>query len=1116
MGVIVFFKKAFLVLLFYFTFIFTNTSFALEFPDDFYVYYTKIESGREFEKHSRTSEFADIVVNVGRGEGKLVFWRGSSYLPYWQTEKGKWLLKEEIPRIGDGPKQRPDNVNTYSHVEIIESNPARIIIRWRYVMEFDNSYDISPADWAVEYFTVYPDGTLLRTIRRPADSFEKWEMPDNLLYRKLSLRKNGTTNISKTESELCLTIDGDKYLQKDFDKAKGSYVLNLTRNSKPEKLTLTFQSEVSNPVIEIQNWGMAPVKSIRVDSEPFTDFQVGYEHTFNVTNLVIWFNSRFSKGSNIVIIPGRFDSPANKPPTVSAGDDRSLLVGPGSSGPYNFTLEGAFLDDGLPDDSVKFKWVKTGGPDEVKFKNEKKLTTSVDIESDGLYIFRLTVSDGELETSDEVNVVVDRNPGKFGSPIAWWAFNETSGESTKEKVTGTDYFAGGRFQRVQGVVGNCLRFNEYDTFVKCDASGAPDINPSAFTVEAWIAPRSYPWNWCPIIMQKTADKGFFFGMDTNSRFGLWVATSSGWQKCNTTIPFTHRRAEESSGERKRADQLNNFTVPLLKWSHVVGTFDSTKGIKLYLNGQMVEDMEFAGELAEVAGDLYIGRDTEKLKPSNSTRVTPKINYSFDGLMDEIKIYNTALTFRQVTEAYNHAQPKIAQPLEFKQVPLGREGPGERFGITHTLLKLEDDFERRFRFGEHADKVLLFDDYDFKIVWWHGIAYYPVQYASNGIGMQHEAVETKGANGCEEALMDKQCRYAKVKVIENTPARVVVEFRSCSNDLYYHITHQQPNGWGCWTDDLWTIYPDATVGRRVTLWCSEQHLWHSYEQENYVIPPGMRPVDILEMEAHTVVNLDGEVSELNWETGWPEGKHIALGAVKTYNIKANAWPFAIGIVGLQDLCNADNPDTCLEGTRREYPYCFPWWDHWPIEQIPCDGRSLFVVNGHFSSTCTGAIIMDTLLPIEQKAHPLIEGTENSVTVPFMFGMTPRESTSSQTALKLLPLAKMYNNPPMICDGSGCVVAGYNRHKHEYRVIKLDDSFSFRLLGSKQSPIVNPCFLVKNWGSNKKACLSINGKTIPAGKKLRQGIVRDTTGNRTLVMWIEYKSEGPTEFSILVNE
>jgi hypothetical protein len=80
--------------------------------DDFYAYYGKVDSGQDFEKFSRTGDFSDVVVHVGSAQGKLVFWRGSSFLPYWETEQGKWFLEEIIPRKGDGPSERPDKVNT--------------------------------------------------------------------------------------------------------------------------------------------------------------------------------------------------------------------------------------------------------------------------------------------------------------------------------------------------------------------------------------------------------------------------------------------------------------------------------------------------------------------------------------------------------------------------------------------------------------------------------------------------------------------------------------------------------------------------------------------------------------------------------------------------------------------------------------------------------------------------------------------------------------------------------------------------------------------------------------------------------------------------------------------
>jgi len=64
----------------------------------FGAFYSKIDSGEEFEKHCRTGAYADIIVDLGWGNSKFVFWRGSSYLPYLETEKGRWYVEELIPR----------------------------------------------------------------------------------------------------------------------------------------------------------------------------------------------------------------------------------------------------------------------------------------------------------------------------------------------------------------------------------------------------------------------------------------------------------------------------------------------------------------------------------------------------------------------------------------------------------------------------------------------------------------------------------------------------------------------------------------------------------------------------------------------------------------------------------------------------------------------------------------------------------------------------------------------------------------------------------------------------------------------------------------------------------
>ena len=53
----------------------------------FGAYYTRITSDRPFERFSRTDAHADVVVQVSGAGGRLVFWRGSSYLPFWEATR---------------------------------------------------------------------------------------------------------------------------------------------------------------------------------------------------------------------------------------------------------------------------------------------------------------------------------------------------------------------------------------------------------------------------------------------------------------------------------------------------------------------------------------------------------------------------------------------------------------------------------------------------------------------------------------------------------------------------------------------------------------------------------------------------------------------------------------------------------------------------------------------------------------------------------------------------------------------------------------------------------------------------------------------------------------------
>ena len=130
--------------------------------------------------------------------GKVVFHRSSSYLPYWETENGKWYFDEIIPRSGDGPEKRPDKNNIYSFVRLIESNQDSIVVHWRYFPDFKLGSHNKPIGGNVqfdgvvhEYFTFYPNGKVRRIIREGTPKYDDWIDPKNRSVQNIRLSSEG-------------------------------------------------------------------------------------------------------------------------------------------------------------------------------------------------------------------------------------------------------------------------------------------------------------------------------------------------------------------------------------------------------------------------------------------------------------------------------------------------------------------------------------------------------------------------------------------------------------------------------------------------------------------------------------------------------------------------------------------------------------------------------------------------------------------------------------------------------------------------------------------------------------------------------------------------------------
>ena len=98
----------------------------------------------------------------------------------------------------------------------------------------------------------------------------------------------------------------------------------------------------------------------------------------------------------------------NAAPIVDAGSDQTIFL-PGS-GEGIATLNGSASDDALPlGGTLTFEWTLVSGPGGLAIDDPSSPATTISILEEGTYVFRLTVSDTELEGFDEVSVTFVRN-----------------------------------------------------------------------------------------------------------------------------------------------------------------------------------------------------------------------------------------------------------------------------------------------------------------------------------------------------------------------------------------------------------------------------------------------------------------------------------------------------------------------------------------------------------------------------------------------------------------------------------------------------------------------------------------------------------------------------------
>lgn len=248
--------------------------------------------------------------------------------------------------------------------------------------------------------------------------------------------------------------------------------------------------------------------------------------------------------------------------------------------------------------------------------------------SQGSYTFIVTATDGSGRSGSREMTLSITQADSNSSLRGWWKFDDGSGGAAIDSSGSGNHGTLQEFNLatawVEGKSGTALDFDGLSTYV--NVGNAPELNPAeAMTISAWIKPHTYGVSVAAIVERR-------YG----SSYILYI-TGSGE---NFIFDVNGVTVESDVG-----------LITLNEWNHVAVVFDAGT-VTFYSNGSPVdswvwgEGIPVPSSINQDDFDVQIGNDSTFSSP-------------FDGLIDDVRIYDTALTQEQV--GFIMANPNIELP-----------------------------------------------------------------------------------------------------------------------------------------------------------------------------------------------------------------------------------------------------------------------------------------------------------------------------------------------------------------------------------------------------------------------------------------------------------------------
>ncbi len=268
--------------------------------------------------------------------------------------------------------------------------------------------------------------------------------------------------------------------------------------------------------------------------------------------------------------------------------------------------------------------------------------------SAGIYTVSLTVTGtGGSNTVTKRNRITVTAAGTGVSTaglVAAYGFDETSGtqvlDASDKRNHGTLTNA---TRTTQAKFGRALAFSGSNSLVTVNDSNSLDLT-SRMTLSAWVYPTTWASGWKTVILKERSG-GLAYALSANSDAG----------QPNNILSIGTYEQHLTAGSH----------LPSNTWTHLAATYNGARQ-RLYVNGVQVGSRAQTGTLDVSANPLRIGGNTVWAKQY------------FQGLIDEVRIYNRALTQAEIAAV---SEEPVVKPTSVCATPCSLWGSAVTPSVT---------------------------------------------------------------------------------------------------------------------------------------------------------------------------------------------------------------------------------------------------------------------------------------------------------------------------------------------------------------------------------------------------------------------------------------------------